>query len=83
MTDPAVKKRRDHFSPTELKLPYLEWNEIAPIPPPRDSMTPELAEWLWAWHWWDLACSPMPDNERRLIRRGHYLGWFDARKPAH
>ena len=63
---------RDRFTPTELQLPYPEWVGVA-----TGSMAPGLQAWLAKWNLLDLAWSPMDDNRRRLLRYGHYLGWFD------
>ncbi len=44
----------------------------------RETLTPEEQKWLKAWEMWDLACSPMDDKQRSLIRYGYYLGWTHA-----
>lgn len=41
----------------------------------RDELTEDESKWLDSWEEWDLACSPMDDAQRCLIRYGHYLGW--------
>jgi hypothetical protein len=67
--------QRDGFTPDELRLGYLEWKPLS------EERKPYLAErirrWLADWEIWDFACSPMNDDERRMIRYGHYLGWWD------
>lgn len=42
-------------------------------------LSPQELEWLSAWEAIDLAMSPMPDDNRRWLRYGHYLGWFNKR----
>lgn len=63
------------IKPSDVMLPYNEFkarmDEIKPNGVDR--------EWLDEWESWDFACSPMDDNERKLIRYGHYLGWRGAR----
>jgi hypothetical protein len=67
------------FCPSELLAGYSEWTKCALLAEP--SLRPETKEWLHAWRMWDLACSPMNDDERRRTRYGHYLGWHAAIKP--
>jgi hypothetical protein len=62
------------FEPDELQLRYSEWKTL--VEARRAHLEPEVREWLDDWQLWDLACSPMNDDERRRIRYGHYLGWF-------
>jgi hypothetical protein len=62
------------FTPDELTLGYTEWKRL--VEKRRKQLAPEVRQWLGRWQSWDLACSPMDDNERRLIRYGHYLGWW-------
>jgi hypothetical protein len=79
---------RTGFKPSELKLPYDEWcnllkdEGLGSAPPfvsyPDANMTKELRGWLHRWHSLDLAWSPMPDEERRQLRLGHFFGYFDA-----
>lgn len=81
------------MKPSELKLNYSEFCIVvghmrlardeerwSKRPSTHPTISPEDDEWLNAWELWDLACSPMQDEERKLIRYGHYLGWFAARK---
>jgi len=63
------------FIPSELTLPYQEWEKC--VESKRAILTDDAWKWLTRWNDWDFACSPRDDNERRLIRLGHYLGWFD------
>ena len=60
------------IKPSDVMLSYTGFKsrmlEIKPSGKYRD--------WLNEWENWDLACSPMDDNERKLIRYGHYLGWM-------
>lgn len=62
------------FTPDELTLGYTEWSRLAKER--RRNLAPEVLQWLGEWELWDLACSPMDDNNRRQIRYGHYLGWW-------
>ena len=63
------------FNADELQLPFVAWKELSERR--RASLSPEVRKWLGAWRLWDLACSPMSDDERRNIRYGHYMGWFE------
>lgn len=63
------------FKPSELRLGSEEWKSLSEERAPH--LRPETREWLGSWEMWNLACSPMSDDERRLIRYGHYLGWHD------
>jgi hypothetical protein len=65
------------YTPAQLQLPYLAWKVV-------EGTITDAHEraWLAAWKRWDLACSPMPDSERRLLRYGHWLGWH-ARRQQH
>lgn len=63
------------FTGAELELPYLEWKSVSESRKPH--LCADTRRWLAAWSMWDLACSPMDDDERRRIRYGHYLGWAD------
>jgi len=64
--------------PSDVLLPYSEFKtrmvELNPVGKDR--------EWLNEWESWDLACSPMDDNERKLIRYGHHLGWMSRNSPT-
>ena len=62
------------FTPDELQLPYSEWKKLSEAR--RAKLEPEVSQWLNEWCLWDLACSPMNDDERRRIRYGHYLGFL-------
>jgi hypothetical protein len=64
------------FSPSELLADYHEWEKGSRQAEP--TLRPETKNWLYAWRMWDLACSPMDDNDRRRTRYGHYLGWHHA-----
>lgn len=70
-----AEKQIKGFTRKELTLDYTEWSRL--VGARRRQLEPEVREWLVAWELWDLACSPMDDNERRRIRYGHYLGWWD------
>lgn len=65
------------FIANELTLPYKEWCTLVRERYPQ--LSTEVKEWLRKWDDWDLALSPMNDDNRRYIRRGHYLGWFTGR----
>ena len=62
------------FDLMEVQLPYDKWDMLQKER--RPSLSDEARAWLDKWNVWDFACSPMDDAERRLIRLGHYLGWF-------
>lgn len=64
------------FSPAEVQLPYLQWDEIQRTR--RASLGGDVRTWLDKWNQWDFANSPMDDEKRRLIRLGHYLGWLHS-----
>lgn len=66
---------RAGFTPSELMLGYNDWKPLSEAR--LKHLLPDVRAWLHAWKRWDLACSPMDDNERRLIRYGHYLGWWE------
>jgi hypothetical protein len=53
---------------------YHEWEKI--VSEREATLSREKRGWLYAWRMWDLACSPMNDDDRRRIRYGHYLGYF-------
>ena len=68
------------FSADELQLPFTKWKELSEGR--RTYLAPEVRRWLGRWKAWDLACSPMNDDERRRIRYGHYMGWFERQDAA-
>ena len=60
------------FSEFELKSTYSEFEQLL-----KHKKLDNLdRRWLGDWKLWDLACSPMDDSERSLIRYGHYLGFY-------
>jgi len=64
------------FTLDEVQLPYDQWDKLQ-----RDRLpllSDEARLWLGRWNAWDFACSPMDDDKRRLIRLGHYLGWYHS-----
>lgn len=61
----------------ELTLGYLEFKKLVAE---KEFKNPDDIKWLHTWQLWDLACSPMTDSERSLIRYGHYLGWYEGKK---
>jgi hypothetical protein len=65
-------ERKEPMKPSELMLPYGEWKALEK---PDD---PDFRSWLCAWERYDLLCSPMQDDKRRLLRFGHFVGWLDA-----
>lgn len=67
--------KRRGFTPQELKLGFIEWTAL--IKSCRRHLSLDMRAWLADWTLWDLACSTMFDNERPLVRYGHYLGWCD------
>lgn len=62
----------DDFTPGELQANYTDFVELCKA----KKLNPGAHRWLSAWTLWDLACSPMDDDDRRRIRYGHYLGFF-------
>lgn len=46
----------------------------------KNSMTEEEKEWLKEWEQYDKKTSPKADENRSLIRYGHYIGWMTSRK---
>lgn len=66
------------FTSTELLLGYHDWKELSEFRLPH--LRKEVRQWFAAWQQWDIACSPMDDDERRVIRCGHYFGWFASKK---
>jgi hypothetical protein len=60
--------------PSELLLGYTEFNKAIK----GRELDANTKRWLGEWSSWDLACSPMDDNERSFIRYGHYLGFFSS-----
>jgi hypothetical protein len=65
------------FSTNELQLPYAEWKALAEVRGKHPQLHPEVRKWLHAWRLHDLMSSPMDDDQRRVMRYGHYLGWLD------
>ena len=67
------------MTPSDLLLPYKEFNarlnelgiKDRPIQDPE-------RQWFFAWNLRDFAWSPRDDDERRVERLGHYVGWFNA-----
>ena len=63
------------FLPSELLLSYDSFQSLV------EQIKPYLSKaddyWLLTWERIDLARSPMDDNNRRWLRYGHYLGWFN------
>lgn len=64
------------FTPDELQLGFMAWRQLSVARRPH--LDPKIRRWLGEWSLWDLACSPMCDKERALIRYGHYLGFVHA-----
>lgn len=64
----------DDFTPDEVMTDFYKFKEICG----NKKLNREAMMWLNARKSWDLACSPMDDNERKLIRYGHYLGWYSS-----
>ncbi len=62
------------FNYSQLTSDYSDWKNIVELS--RKNLNNDMKEWLSSWELWDLACSPMSDEERKLIRYGHHLGWF-------
>lgn len=70
-----LELQRDGFTPDELRLGYTQWAALSEARRPH--LAPSVQAWLATWTLWDLAHSPMDDAERRQIRYGHFLGWWD------
>ena len=68
----------NYLTREELTLDYIAFKELCHNTP----FDLDVREWLSDWGSWDLACSPMNDNERKFIRYGHYLGWWQAKEAA-
>lgn len=68
------------FTGDQLRLPFTEWKRLSEALRPR--LRPDVREWLGRWTALDLALSPMDDAERRGMRFGHYVGWFDSKDIA-
>ena len=68
---------RTTFSAMELLLPYMKFTELCDD---RKMFARSLREWIAAWELYDLFYSPMDDDQRRFIRLGHYLGWYEFDK---
>lgn len=64
-----------------VRLPYPKFQSLFEKDGRLDvsMLCDEEREWLFEWRGWDLACSPMPDEERRFMRYGHWIGWHDAK----
>lgn len=58
------------MKPSELLLKYPEFEKLD-----KSKLDKFDQCWLNIWNTWDIMCSPMPDEERRFIRYGHYLGF--------
>jgi len=63
------------FSPGELLLDYHRWEALSNERAPK--LAASVRRWLDAWRTADLAIFPMDDSHRKIMRQGHYLGWFD------
>jgi hypothetical protein len=68
------------FTTEELAFDYLMWNAL--VSERRATLNPDIVIWLSVWDCHDLAMNVRDDDERRFERRGHYHGWFDAKKGA-
>ena len=66
--------KETRFSPSELKSSYSKFKEVTNSK--FDSLDDETKEWLSEWSRYDLAISPIDDDERKVLRYGHHLGWF-------
>lgn len=62
------------MKPSDLLLGYSEWKAL------EKPESPEFQAWLAAWELHDLIADLADDEKRKLIRLGHYCGWFDAKK---
>lgn len=66
--------------PSQLKLNYNEFRLLMLKLKNEGKLNALDSEWLARWEAWNLACSPMDDSARGLIRFGHYLGFVHARE---
>jgi len=66
----------DRIPPSTLNLSYAEWVHFVST----NKFSLRLIPWLAAWNSTDFARSPMPDSDRKLLRYGHYIGFFDGRR---
>lgn len=76
--EPKPVDERRSFRPSELLLPYSEWEKVVREKTPY--LDVDVVDWMAAWDFHDFAVSPRDDNKRRLERYPHYLGWFAARE---
>lgn len=65
-------------SKDSLMLDYLSFNKLCKEK--RNLLSSDVYAWLVSWEMLDLSLSPMDDEKRKLLRYGHYLGWFDRDK---
>lgn len=72
-----TRQQCDGFTRDELLLDYAAWSDLSEHR--KKHLSADAREWLGAWTLWDFACSPMDDSERRLLRYGHWLGWWHCR----
>lgn len=62
------------FKPSELGSSYKRWQRLIK----EKELSEDTQRWLYAWESYDFMNSPMRDKERRLLRQGHYVGWFNC-----
>ena len=63
------------IKPNETLLPYQEFVKLTNS----KSLNSVSQEWLNEWNSFDLATSPTVDEDRKLIRYGHYVGFMQGR----
>lgn len=64
----------ESFKPSELLSSYPEFKKISENR--KKTLNKETKKWLKEWNLYDLAISPIDDNQRKYLRMGHYDGWF-------
>lgn len=66
------------FKPSDMLLGYNEFEELCGRV--RKELDNDDECFLYAWEMQDLAMSPMPDDNRKILRLGYFYGYFDALK---
>ena len=63
------------LKPSEVLLPYPEFEKLTHFKGDvRSTLCKCTQAWLGEWELWDLAVSPIDDDERRFTRYGWWLG---------
>jgi len=69
-------KIRQGLSVDELKQDYTEYKKMINTLRLYNLLSEDLRKWSYEWELLDLHTSPMEDKDRKLIRYGHYTGYF-------